>query len=359
MKVGAGRRVAPWTSQTITFGAFDGALIEDDALVTSLRIGCGDDGTRTDGTQGATFEEHRAIAIDEIDFTGNVAVLEVSCGIGLVEIIGVLHALQTHILVDGLFGTLAKGQCLSFGLAGIPVTSLTNGQILHIDVILVLIDEEHGRLVLVFGDSAGIVHKEHTLHAFADEGGVLHNFGERLGAEVVGAIEEEDAIALVEILALGSGIEGDEKFVDGMDSGIVRCTVFEDFVICTICLEVGKEIGIGGYRVFEGRILADKDFVLVGPSHEVVARVCFGCERDDSPFSINAPCRCERHCATFGRKSFGSYAILFGGGTAAPVATDGDLVEANLFGVAEAVDVDAEGKGKPPFRVVKRGYDGF
>ena len=237
------------------------------------------------------LEEHRAIAIDEIDFTGNVAVLEVGSAIGLVEIIGVLYALQTHFLVDGLFGTLAKGQCLSFGLAGIPVTSLTYGQVLHIDVVLVLIDEEHGRLVLVLGDSAGIVHKEHTLHAFADEGGVLHNFGERLGAEVVGAIEEEDAITLVEVWTLGCCIEGDKKFVDGMDSGIVRCTIFEDFIISAVCLEIGKEIGIGGYGVFEGRILADKDFVLIGPTHEVVACIGLGCERDDSPFSINAPCR--------------------------------------------------------------------
>ena len=73
------------------------------------------------------LEEHRAIAIDEIYLAGNVAVLEVGGGIGLVEIIGVLHALQTHFLVDGLFGTLAKGQCLAFGLASIPVTSLTYG----------------------------------------------------------------------------------------------------------------------------------------------------------------------------------------------------------------------------------------
>ena len=282
VKVGAGRRVAPRTSQAIPFGTFDGAFVEDDALVASLRVGCSDDGSRTDGTQGAMLEEHRAIAIDEIYLAGNVAVLEVGSAIGLVEIIGVLYALQTYILVDGLFGTLAKGQCLSFGLAGIPVTSLTNGQILHIDVVLVLIDEEHGRLVLVLRDRAGVVHQQHTLHAFADEGGVLHNFGERLGAKVVGAVEEEDAITLVKVLALGCCIEGDEQFVDGVYCGIVGCTVFEDFVISAICLEVGKEIGIGGYGVFEGRVFADKDFVLVGPSHEVVACIGLGCERDDS-----------------------------------------------------------------------------
>lgn len=345
VKVGAGRRVTPWTSQTITFCAFDGALIEDDALVASLRIGCSDDSSRTDGTQGAMLEEHRAIAIDEIYLAGNVAVLEVSCGIGLVEIIGVLHSLQTHILVDGLFGTLAKGQSLAFGLAGVPVSCLTNGQILHIDAVLVLVDEEHWRFVLILSYHARIVHKEHTLHAFADERGVLHDFGECLGAEVVGAIEEEDAIALVEVRTLGCCIEGDEKFVDGMDSGIVRCTVFEYFVVSAICLEVGKEIGIGGYSVLEGRILADENFVLVGPSHEVVASVGFGCERDDSSFAINATCRIEGHCASFGRKSFDSYAILFGGGTSAPIATDRDLIEAHLLGVAEAVDVDAEGKG--------------
>ena len=97
--------------------------------------------------------------------------------------------------------------------------------------------------------------------------------------------------------------------------------------------------------MLEGRILADENFVLIGPTHEVVASVCFGSERDDSSFAINTTCRIEGHCATFGGKGFGSYAILLGGGTSAPIATDRDLIEAHLLGVAEAIDVDAEGKG--------------
>ena len=234
---------------------------------------------------------------------------------------------------------------MAFRLAGIPVASLANGEVLHIHAVLVLVDEEHRRLVLVLRDRAGIVHKEHTLHTFADEGGVLHDFGECCGAEVVGAIEEEDTITPFEVAALGCCIEGNEKFVDGTDGGIVGRTVLENLVVSAVCLEVGKEIGIRVYGVFKGRFLADEDFVLIGPSHEVVAFVGRGCKGYDSAFAIETTCWSEGYSATFGRKGFGTDTKLFCRRTATPVATDGDLIEAHLLGVSEAIDVDAEGKG--------------
>ena len=184
------------------------------------------------------MEEGGAVAVDEVHFARNRAVLEVGCAVGFVQIIRILNALQRNPFVDGLLAALAEGDGLSARCLVVPVTCLSHGEVLQIDIVLVLVNEEHRGLLLILGNiGRWRVEKEHRRLVFADERRVLRNGGQSRRAEVVVTVAEEDVVAPLRVL-LGSS-QCLRQFFSIADDGLER-TVGEDVALRQV-LEVGGE----------------------------------------------------------------------------------------------------------------------
>lgn len=143
-----------------------------------------------------------------------------------------MNALERDILIGCLLTSLAECDCLSPRYLLVPVACLTYGEVLHVYVILILVDEENrSECLIVCRDSARVVHDEHTIGALTNERCVLNDRSKGGGAEVIDAVVEEDTVASSLVGAALCLCKGDSKSINIIDSSIVGTAVFEDVSI--------------------------------------------------------------------------------------------------------------------------------
>ncbi len=180
-----------------------GAAVEDIALVACIGV-AGRDGiaTRTCAVALLAVEQYileigTTVTADVVYRAVNLAVLEIVGGTNLVGIVGVLIREQAHIFANGVVTLVPQGYGTTI-VCLVVVEGVLEGEVLQVDV--VTRQEKRGGVVDRLGRRIRRIADDGFLHRLTDNAYAIYgNLGKHFLAEVVGAVGQENAVALLHL----------------------------------------------------------------------------------------------------------------------------------------------------------------